>query len=231
MSQSPRSDSFLSAPQSSQSSPSQPSIPPTPQSQRGRSQFGRAAGPQLAFSPGEIYTQLDDRTIRALDAQDAATDAARRMEEERVQQDIYDAQQAEYAAYLERNPPSPLPDFSRPLPHPPGFRPLTDKEYAVAQRVENAGRPVHSTDVFCGNQEHAAHVDARRAQDAARVREFMLASNEAQKRVAAAKAAAKKGGQRKTSKKSKKKSKRNIRRYTRKSNKNKMQRRKSHRRN
>jgi len=241
MSQSLRSDSFLSPPQSSQSqsqssqsqsqsSPSQSSqqqlqvLPSTPAVLRAHSQFGRPPSPQLAFSSGEIYTQLDTRSSKKEQGRQRHLAAAAASAAAAGQQAVYDDQEAEYAEYLERNPPSPLPDFSRPLPHPPGYQPLTPEEEAIARRVENAGRPVHRPYVFRGNQEHAADAEAQHKQDDDIVRKFMR-ETQAAAAAAAAKSRAKRGGRY-----TNKKSKRNVKKYTRKSKKNKMQRRKSHRR-
>jgi len=231
MSQTPTHDSFLSQEFTSPSQSSQSQlivVPSTPEFQRARSQFGRPPSPQVAFSPGEIYTQLDTRSFEEERERQQQLAAAARQAEDDAQQAVYDAQQAEYAAYLERNPPSPIPDFSQPLPHPPGFQPLTPAEEAIARRVENAGRPVQRPYVFYGNQDHAAHAEAQRERDDDLVRQFMRRTQAAAAAAAAAKrdSRARRGGRY-----TKKKSKRNVKKYTRKSKKSKMQRRKSHRRN
>jgi hypothetical protein len=242
MSQSPRSDSFLSQEftspsQSSQSSPSQSSqqqlqvLPSTPAVLRAHSQLGRPPSQQLAFSPGEIYTQLDTRSFEEERERQRQLAAAAASAAAADQQAVYDAQEAEYAEYLERNPPSPLPDFSQPLPHPPGFQSFTPAEEAIARRVEIAGYPVQRPYVFHGNQEHAAYIKAQYERDDDIVRQFMRRTQAAAAAAEAAAAAKRNSRARRGGRYTKKKSKRNVKKYTRKSKKNKMQRRKSHRRN
>lgn len=214
----PRYDPFLS----------QQSQPVTPFSQHGQSQYGVPT--PLPRPLSQQFTQLDTRVFEreeerqrqlALAAQ-AAYDA---------QQAEYDAQQAaQQAEYNEAaSSPSWIPDFSQPLPHPPGNPPLTDKELNIANRVLQVALPVQRQGqeyIVHGNQEAAAAAEAKLREDDAVVRNFMSRSREAQQRVEAAAASRKKkGGSRR---KKSVKSKRNLKRYTRKSNKNKMQRKKSH---
>lgn len=238
MSQIPTPDPFLSQ-------PSQPQA--TPFSQRGQSQYRMRIPPPRPLS--QELTQYDTRAIeqreqqRQADADAAAAAADRaRQEEDDALTAAYDAQEAAYAAYLAENPSYEPYDFSRPLTPPPGYRPFSEEERAIEERVQSADRPVQRPYIFYGSQSHAAAAAEQHERNKEIARQFIIETNKA-RREAEAKlkkqgqgqgqggiAKSKKGGQKMLSKK--KASKPHSKsKYTRKSNKKKMHRKKSQRRN
>lgn len=234
MSQIPTPDPFLSQ-------PSQPQA--TPFSQRGQSQYRMRTPPPRSLS--QELTQYDTRAIeqreqqRQADADAAAAAADRaRQEEDEALAAAYDAQEAAYAAYLAENPSYEPYDFSRPLTPPPGYRPLSEKERAIEERVQSADRPVQRPYVFYGNQGYAAAAAEQHERNKEIARQFVIKTNKTQ-REAEAKikkqgqggiAKSKKGGQKMLSKKKASKT-HSKSKYTRKLNKKKIHRKKSQRRN
>jgi hypothetical protein len=189
-----------------------------------------------------MYTQLDERRIIAQRERDDAAAAAAQELERDARQAAYDAEQAEFDAFLATNPSSP--DLFGPLS--PEFTP---SEEAIRRRVLSLDRPIRlqsvqdNPDTFFGNQQHLAnaleHDTHAEAQRQVVARDFIRNTNAARIRAEAEAAAAaakkqgkgisKKGGQRKTLKKTKLKSKLRSK-SKRKSNKYKVQKKTSQRR-
>ena len=188
--------------------------------------------------PSQAYTQFDYRPIIAQQERDAAAAAADLQLERDAQQAAYDAEQAEFNAFLAANPSSPLPNLFG-----PGSPQFTPRAEAIDKRVLSLYRPIpvvsreQQQDVFYGNEQHANAAAAAAAATAAATAAFIRNTNAARIQAEAAAAAAaaakrqgkgskKKGGQRKTLKKSKSKSKSKSKR---KSNKHKVQNKKTRR--